>query len=63
MPGESALGGASTGQRNNGVGNPVGSGVVDAAHSTGEVDDAVGLSALENGEALQGPVVDDLAHQ
>ena len=50
-------------QRNDGVGDAVGGGVVDAADGAGEIDDAVGLAALQHGQAYERPSVDHLPSQ
>ena len=50
-------------QRNDGIGDAVGDAIVDASHGAGIVDDAVGLSALQNGDAAKGPAVGEFARQ
>ena len=52
---------AAVDQWHDGIGDSVGGGVVDAADGAGVVDDAVGLTALEHGQADQRPPVDELA--
>jgi len=50
-------------QRNDGIGDAVGGGVVDAADGAGVVNDAVRLAALQRGDAYQRPSVDELAEE
>ena len=63
VTGKRGLGRATRSQRDDGVGNSVVGGVEDAAHRTGEVNDAVGLTALQHGQTYQGPTVGNLASQ
>ncbi len=44
-------------QWNDGVGDSVGGAIEDAAHGARKIDDAVGLAALENPHALNGPAI------
>src|SRR5579862_2010384 len=60
---QSVLGGAARRQRNDGVGNAVVGAVVDAADCAGEVDDAVRLTALENGETYERPAINEVAFE
>ncbi len=52
---------AARSQRHDGVGNAVADAIVDAADSAAEVDDAIGLTALQDGEADQRPAVGEIA--
>ena len=61
MPGQRGLRGATGSEGHNGVGDAVESAVVEAAHRAGEIDNAVRLTALDDGDPSERPVVEHLS--